>query len=325
MDTKKIFGYLVLSAFMILLFTPITSAPGASSTYPTKAVTFVVPFPPGGRTDITARVVAEYYKNYLGQPVVVVNKAGAGGVLGAKEVAMAIPDGYTLGFFSKSIVQLQYGVPTPADLKEYEYVGLINMDPSALAVSLKSGINSVKELVEYCKKNPGEFMVSITRGALADIDAEGFARAAGIKFRYMPFRGGAERKVALAGGHVDAGFDVPGSLKPLADGGKIKILGVGSEKRVSLYKEIPTLKEEGVDVILTSWHGIFAPKGTPADVLKILEIGLEKTAKDPGFIALMEKSYLGILYMNRAEFVKFLQKEDKEVKKLVEILGEIVY
>ena len=124
METRKSLVYWVM--FTLILVSSIsTSSLLASAKYPTKAVSFIVTFPPGGRTDLNARIVAEFLKNYLGQPLVVVNKPGASGVAGAKEVAMAAPDGYTLGFFSRSNLQSQYGVPTPANFKEYEYIALV--------------------------------------------------------------------------------------------------------------------------------------------------------------------------------------------------------
>src|SRR5207245_1171010 len=122
--------------------------------YPTKPVTFVVPFPAGGRTDVAARLIGQALERHLGAPVVVVNKAGAGGVLGAKDVSQARADGYTLGFFSTGAITAQYTVPTPIDLKDYELVAIVNSDPAAIAVAEGAAWKSIQDVVKYGRSNP---------------------------------------------------------------------------------------------------------------------------------------------------------------------------
>src|SRR6185295_8810087 len=123
--------------------------------YPSKAVNFIVPFPPGGRTDLTARAVGQFLKDELRQPVVIVNKPGASGVLGAREVSAAAPDGYTLGFFSTGFLTTQYTVPTPTDVRDYELVALINYDPAAIAASSARGWKTISQVLAAAKSRPG--------------------------------------------------------------------------------------------------------------------------------------------------------------------------
>jgi tripartite-type tricarboxylate transporter receptor subunit TctC len=196
---------------------------------------FIVPFPAGGRTDLTARIVAQHLERHLGAPALVVNKAGAGGVGGAKEVALARPDGYTLGFFSTGVVTAQYTVPTPTDLKDYEVVSVVNVDPAALAVQERSPWRTLADLVDYGKKNPGKIRIGMIPGASAQIFAGGFAKAAGIQVTNVPFKGDADGAVALAGGHIEAHVAVPVSYKALVEAKKVRILGVAAEVRSELY------------------------------------------------------------------------------------------
>lgn len=295
-----------------------------AQTFPVKTVTLIVPFPPGGRTDLTARAVADAMKDDLKQPVVVVNKPGASGVLGAKEVAGAAPDGYTLGLFSTGFLTTQYTVPTPTNARDYELVSLINYDPAAVAGSMAKGWTTLQKVIADGKAKPGSLRVGINPGNSAHIFAGAFARAAGLDVIYVPFKGGSERAAAIAGGHIDLDFDIVAPMKPLLDAGKLRVLGVAAEMRVDLYREIPTFREQGVDLVMHSWHGVFAPKGTPAPVIAALDASLERVARNPKFIAQMEKLLLGVRYMNRKDFAGFFADQDRQFKPLIQKLGLMV-
>ena len=308
---------------LFLLFLLAGSAAFAQS-YPSKPVTFVVPFPPGGRTDLTARAVGQFLKDELGQPVVIVNKPGASGVLGAKEVAGAAPDGYTLGFFSTGFLTTQYTVPTPTDVREYELVALVNSDPAAIAAAGVKGWKTIPEVLAAGKAKPGSLRVGINPGSSAHIFAAAFCQTAGLDVTYVPFKGGSERAAALAGGHIDLDFDIVAAMKPMRDAGKLRILGIANGNRMQLYPELATLREQGVDLVIHSWHGVFAPKGTPAPVLAVLEAALEKVSRNPQFVQQMETTLLGVRYMNRAEFIRFFRAQDAQFKLLIQKLGLMV-
>lgn len=292
-----------------------------AQTYPTKPVTFIVPFPAGGRTDLTARAVAQFLKSELGQPVVIVNKPGASGVLGAKEVAGSAPDGYTLGFFSTGFLTTQYTVPTPTNVREYELVSLVNYDPAAVAVSAVKGWKTLAEVISVGKAKPGALRVGINPGSSAHVFAAAFCNAAGLEAIYVPFKGGSERAAALAGGHIDLDFDIVAPMKPMRDAGKLRILGVAAERRVELYRDLPTLREQGIDLVIHSWHGVFAPKGTPTAVLAALDAALERVARNREFVDQMAALLLGVRYMNRTEFARFFAEQDEQFKPLIQKLG----
>lgn len=305
----------------LLFLAALAASSALAQTYPAKSVSFIVPFPPGGRTDLTARAVGQFLKDELGQPVVIVNKPGASGVLGAKEVAAASPDGYTLGFFSTGFLTTQYTVPTPTDVKDYELVALINFDPAAIAASAVKGWKTVSEVLAAGKSKPGSLRVGINPGSSAHIFAAAFCNAAGLEVIYVPFKGGSERAAALAGGHIDLDFDIVAAMKPMRDAGKLRILGIAAESRAPLYRDIATMREQGVDLVIHSWHGVFAPKGTPAPVLAVLEAGLDKVARNPQFVKQMDTTLLGVRYVNRAEFTRFFQAQDAQFKPLIQKLG----
>lgn len=299
----------------------LAAAPNLAHAYPTKPITLVAPYPAGGRTDLTARTVAQFLRAEVGQPVVVVNKPGASGVLGAKEVAAASPDGHTLGVFSTGFLTTQYTVQAPTSVKDYELVALVNMDPAAIAATSQRGWKTLAEVVDYGRKNPGKLRVGTNPGSSAHIFAAAFVRAAGLDVIYVPFRGGGERTTALAGGHIDVDLDIVAPLKPMADAGKVRILAVASEGRVALYRGIPTMREEGVDLVISSWHGVFAPRGTPAPVVAALSGALEKVSRNPQFVEQMGRILLGVRYMGQPEFARFFSQEDGVLKVLIEKLG----
>jgi putative tricarboxylic transport membrane protein len=289
--------------------------------YPSKAVSLVVPYPAGGRTDLTARAVAQFLKAELGQPVVVVNKPGASGVIGAKEVAGAPPDGYTLGLFSTGFLTAQYMVPTPTNVAEYEFVALVNMDPAAIAVSRSRQWETLKDLIKYGRDHPGVLRVGINAGSSAHIFAAAFMEKAKLDVIYVPFRGGGERSVALAGGHIDVDFDIVAPMRPLVESNKIRILAIASDKRVEEYPDIPTMAQSGVDLTISSWHGVFAPRGTSKDVVSRLSRALEHVCGNAEFIAHMRKLLLGVHYLDAKKFRDFFAENDRINLDLIRALG----
>lgn len=309
-----------LSSILVLVVLAVLPV-ASQAAYPEKAINLIVPFPPGGRTDLTARIVAQYLPKHLGQPAVVVNKAGAGGVLGAKEVAAAAPDGYTLGFFSTAVVTAQYTVPTPTNLGDYVAISVVNIDPMALAVKYDAPWKTLADLVAYARKNPDKLRIGMIPGASAQIFAGGVAKAASVKAVYVPFKGDADGVAALAGGHIDAHVAVPVSYKALSEAKKVRILGVGAANRTPLYKDIPTFRENGVDLVIGSFHIVFAPKGTPADVQAKLADALARTMKEPELQKQMSSASLGVAYMDQKQTAKYLTEQDEVYRRLIEDLG----
>ena len=307
----------VLAAALALLL-PIGASHAA---YPDKTINLMVPFPPGGRTDLTGRLVAQHLQKHLGQAVVVVNKPGAGGVIGAKEVAAASPNGYTLGMFSTAVVTAQYTVPTPTELKDYEAIAVVNVDPMALAVKADAPWKTLKDLVAHGRANPGKLRIGMIPGGSAQIFAVGFVNASGVKGPFVPFKGDSDGAAALAGGHIDVHVAVPASYKALAEANKVRILAIAAESRSDLYKNLPTFKENGVDFVIGSFHILFAPRGTPAEILRALEVATDKAMREPELMKQMRAADLGYANMNRTQTADFLKQQDAVYRKIIEDAG----
>jgi putative tricarboxylic transport membrane protein len=311
---------LVLAIVLASALAFMPSGAGAQE-YPAKAVSLVVPYPPGGRTDLAARTLAQFLKDELRVPIAVVNKPGASGVLGANEVASATPDGHTLGVFSTGFLTSLYTVPTPPNAGNYSPVSLFNMDPAAIAVNRERGWKSLGELVVHARQHPATLRVGINSGSSAHIFAAAFVDAAGIDIIYVPFRGGGERTVALAGGHIDIDFDIVAPMKPLLDAKKIAVLGVAADQRIPEYSDIPTMSEGGVDLNISSWHGVFAPRRTPPAVIGRLNEALAKVSANPQFVARMGDLLLRVRYLDTGGFQKFFAEQDRINVDLIRKLG----
>jgi tripartite-type tricarboxylate transporter receptor subunit TctC len=216
---------------------------------------------------------------------------------------------------------MQYTTTTPTRLKDYDPICIVSEDPSVLAVSIKSGWKNINDLIKYAQKNPGEVKMGITPGGASHLHAAAFVGAAKIDVTYVPFKGGGDKIVSVAGGHVDACMDVIGPLKALAEGGKIRLLGITSAERSPLSKEIPTIKEQGLDFVIGGFIGIAGPKGLPPQTMSILEKAFAKTVQDPEIKDRMEKVSMNLRYWNRKDFVAKVAKDDVVLKKLIKDLG----
>ena len=316
MQRKKL-----LLVFLLAISLSLT-VEGALAAYPERPITWVVTWPAGGRTDTVSRIFAPALEKILGQPVVVVNKPGAGGVVGAKEVAMAKPDGYTISLMSISMILTQYTVPTPTNLKDYVPVAQLLSSPGLLTVHSKAPWNGVKEFVDYAKANPGKINNGASGTGTSDhLFAAAFQKAAGIKLTHVPYAGDAPAVAALAGRHVDSNFAPMVAVKAFVDAGDMKVLGVASDQKRPLYPKVPTWKEQGVNTFISTFEGIYAPKGIPASIVSILEKALEKVVKNPEVISKIEKIGVELDFKGHNDFVKHVAEADKMLRELVEELG----
>lgn len=280
-----------------------------------------VPFPPGGRTDVIGRLVAQHLANHLGKPVLIVNKPGAGGTIGSKEVARSKPDGYMLGFFSSAVVSAQYIVPTAPALADFEVVSIVNADPAALAIQAAAPWKTLKDLVSHARQNPEKLRIGIVTGGTNEIFAAGFARAANVRMTTIPYKGDADGAVALAGGHIEVHVSVPVSYKSLIDAKKVRMLAVATDSSSSLYSGVPTFRENGVDLVIGAMHGVFVPKGTPPSVIAKIADALQKTMSAPELVKTMGEMGAGVEFSRGMEAREYLAKHDSTYKAIIEDLG----
>jgi tripartite-type tricarboxylate transporter receptor subunit TctC len=295
--------------------------PGSAANYPVKPLRIIVPFQAGGQTDLTGRTYAQFLPKYLGQPVVIENNPASGAVAGTLDVGKSKPDGYTLGLFADALLVSKYTLPIAPDYKDFEPVCQVLALPYVIAVSEKSGFKTLKEMVDFGKKNPKTLTVGINPGAGSHLYTAIMMNALGIDPNYIPAKSGAERRTALAGGHIQVSVDTMASFRSFVDAKKIFILAVTSNGRVDMYKDVPTFKELGSDVVIMSWEGIFAPKGTPKDVIKTLEAAFEKTAKDKELIETFRKNLEAPDFMNAEALNAFMVKQDAKIKATIDDLG----
>ncbi len=261
----------------------------AQDGYPARPVTLVVAYPAGGQNDITARVVTQPLGGYWGQPVLVDNRAGAGGAIGAQLVAKAAPDGYSLLLLAINhviLTALKSDLPYNLE-KDFAPVSLMAVFPIILVVNPSLPFKSVKELVAYAKTHPGELtFASSGAGGGGHLAAELFCAKTGVKMLHVPYKGDAPALTDLLGGQTSCMFCAASSVLPFIRSGKLRALGISTTRRSALLPEVPTIAEAGVPGYESnSWVGVVAPAGTPAAVVDKISANLRRSLDDPAIKA----------------------------------------
>ncbi len=311
---------------LVSLFSPFSF----SQAYPSRAVTMIVPFPPGGVADIVGRPLAAMMEKSLKQPVVIVNRTGAGGALGMREVAKAAPDGYTIlmGLSSISIFPVSERVngKQPAyELKDFAPIALVTADPTVLVVRADSPYKSVQDFVAAAKANPGKINYSSSGvyGTL-HVAMEIFANAAGIKLFHVPYGGGGPAVTALLGGQVEASAQGPAAAIGQIRAGKMRALAGWGTERLKLLPDLPTFKELGYqDVEFYIWSGVFAPAATPAPIVTRLRESVKAAATSDDFRNAMEKVSTPVHYLDAPEFANYWERDAKRLSAAVEKIGKV--
>ncbi len=291
--------------------------------YPTKPVSLMVAYPAGGSTDVGARILASIAEKELGQPIVVLNKAGAGGQVGWTEMARQKPDGYYIGFINLPALNTVILDPDrKATFDAEAFTPIINqvLDPGVIYVKPDSPYKNLKDLVDDAKRRPGEVKVGTT-GILGDdhLAILMLEEAAGVKFRIVHFDGDVPQATALLGGQIDVSFLNVGGLTPRVKAGQMRALAVMDRERSKFYPDVPTSVEQGYPtVISSSTRGIVGPKGLPEPVVKKLQVVFKKAMEDPEHIKNMDKAGLAIKIMIGDEYGEYIKSLHEKVKKLVE-------
>ncbi len=315
-----------IAAIIVFTLTALVTGASAQEPYPSRPISIVNPFPPGGIADLTARPLAASFERLLKQPVVVVNKAGAAGAVGAQFASVAKPDGYTLLIALVSIsstpeVDKLFGRPATYTRDQFVGIARLNADPPVLAVN--GPWKTLKELVDDAKKRPGEitFASSGPYGA-SHLPLEMFLQAAGLKMRHLPTTGGAPATTAVLGGHAQLWASPPALAAPHIEAGKMRALATWGATRLAAFPDVPTLKELGYDVEYYIWTGLFAPRGVPANVIQTLRDATRKAVEDPEFKSSMDKAKTPVSYQDADEFKAFWDRDAQRIAATIQFIGK---
>jgi tripartite-type tricarboxylate transporter receptor subunit TctC len=301
------------------------SEAAAQAKYPSRPIQLICPWAAGGGTDRIARMVAVLLEKELGQPVTVVNRTGGSGAVGHTAGATATPDGHTITIVTVELTMMHWMGLTPLTFREFTPVALINIDPAGVQVAANSEWKTLKQLLDWVKANPGKAKASGTgRGGSWDIARAGMLKAAGIPIDALPWvpsTGAATGLQELVAGGVQV---VTASLvegRPLIEAGKVRPLAHMADKRDPAFKDVPTLKELGINWTMGAWRGIAAPKGTPPEIVAILEKALAKVVRTKEYNDFMNAGPFGILWSPSAEFGKFMAEQDATMGVLMKEAG----
>ncbi len=318
----------VLAAAALALALPLVAV--AQEPYPSRPITLVAPFPPGGVADLTARPVAAAMEKVLKNPVAVVNKTGAAGAVGMQFVAASKPDGYTLLLALSSISIIPeadkiFGRPPAFTVDQFAPIALISADPTILVVRAESPWKTAREFLDDAGKRSGQISYSSSGiyGTL-HMAMELLSHAAGVKLRHIPTPGAGPALTALLGGHVDALASGPAVILPQIKAGKLRALAGWGDKRVAALPEVPTFKELGYpDAEFYIWAGLFAPKGTPEPVLAKLRDATRAAVGDADFRSAMDKMETPIAFKQGEDFQRFFDADARRLAEGVRKVGRV--
>jgi tripartite-type tricarboxylate transporter receptor subunit TctC len=311
-----------LKSWILLLAVIAFSSPTAGLTkFPDKPITYVICFNPGGESDITARIQQQPLEKILGVPIVIVYKKGGGGAVGWSELTRTNPDGYTIygTNLPHIIVQPLTRGNAGYETEQINNVYFFEFTPNILAVKKDSEIKSVKDFIEYAKKNPGISVGGSGQPSANSLGTEAFARIANLKLTYISFTGSGAAVPALLGGHVKALMTYTTMAANYPD--KIRALAVAANKRAKVLPDVPTFKELGFDYLEGAYRGMAVPPGTPPEVRKVLEQAFEKANYDPTVVKKMEDLGFIMEYYGEAKSKELVQKLTAYYKQLLMNLG----
>lgn len=315
---ELLIGAAAAGAGALTLMNPLNARAQA---YPDRPITFICPWPAGGTADQSMRALCQIASRVLGQSIAVENKAGASGMIGTKAMASARPDGYTIGQIPISVTRFsQLGTLQLDPLKDFTYLARTSGQTFGIAAPADSRFKSLQEVVAFAKANPGKLTYAHAGiGGATHVGMEEFALAAGVQFNHVPYKGGAEALQAVLGGHVDLLAD-SSSWAPHVEAGKLKLLATWGERRTARFKDTPTLRELGYNVVVDAPNGIGAPKGMDPAITQKLREAFRVAVASPEFKQVADKIDAPVLYLDGPDYEKYVasvyQKETVLIEKL---------
>jgi len=301
----------------------------AQEPFPSKPVTIVVPYPPGGQADLAARPLAHSLQQILKQPFVVLNRPGASGAVGNRAVAAATPDGYTILVTLVSIttipeVEKMFERPVSYTMDQFAPLARLVADPPVLVVGAQQPWKSLKELIDDAKKHPDDLVYSHSGlYGPSHLPMEMLLHEAGAKMRGLPAVGGGPSMQLVLGGSAAMWASPPAMAVPQVAANKMRPLASFGAQRHPAFPDVPTLKELGYQTEFYVWAGAFAPAATPAPILATLRDAMRKAAASPDFTGAMEKMKTPAAYLDAPEFQKFLERDSAMLRKAVQAIGKV--
>ena len=290
-----------------------------SQTYPAKPVRVIVPFPPGGTTDLIARIVQPKWQEFVGQPVLIENKGGAGGSIGAAEAAKAAPDGYTLLMvFDTHAVNHHLYKQAPDPFKTLEHLMLMVTSPSTLVAVQNFPPGNLREVVERARAEPGRVTYATAgAGSSNHLGALLLEQHAGIRMTHVPYKGGGPMIQALLGNQVDICLMSTPLILPQIQAGKVKAIAVGGRQRLAQLPSVPTLGETYPGFEQISWFGLLAPAGLPREVAARVHRDMARTLETPEVRQRLTERGFDVVVSSPVEFLRFVQAESEKLGKLI--------
>jgi tripartite-type tricarboxylate transporter receptor subunit TctC len=319
------FVHLAKAALLAALLSTAAVPHADAAEYPARPIKVIVPFSPGGSTDIVARALEKVAKEYFGQPFVIENKPGAGGILGWNEIVQARPDGYTIGIPNSGMIpQTLYGNARFDYATEMEAIAQVGEIPFVWVVKSDAPWANIEEFMAYAKANPHKIKYGITGvGNTAHLGPEALKLESKIEIDHVSFDGGGPLIAALLGGHIQAASNNPVDLKEHIKAGRVRVLAVFGDSRIDdpLLKDVPTFKEKGYNAVSTLWQGVGAPKGLPADVKKKLGDAFGAMLNTPEMRETIRNLGLVPVYLGPDDFAKKWLEDRERLRKVVTETG----
>jgi len=305
-----------MAAAFALLALPQTGA--AEPGYPQRPVEIVVPYAAGGGADVMARAFSAAAVKHFPQSFIVVNKPGAAGVIGWTDVINAKPDGYKLALTTVEVTFLNYLGLAKFGWDELVPIAKLNADPAVLVVRADAPFATLEQFLDAAKKSPGNIRIgNAGQGSMWHLSAVALADKAGATLNHIPYAGGNPALQSLLGGHIEAVIASAPEVAANVSAGKLRALGVMSEKRIKGFEQVPTMKERNFDLVLGTWRGLAVPKGTPPDVIATLKTVAAKTMQEPSLREVMEKqSFTTDTYEDQAAFQASMARESAYIKQI---------
>lgn len=299
--------------------------PASNQPYPNRPITYLVPWNPGGMTDLSARVLAAVLQEKLGQPVNVVNRTGGSGVVGHLTLSKSKPDGYTIGAVTVESTLMHWQGLTDLTVNDFTSLALLSNNAAAITVRADAPWNTLDELIAEIRANPGTLQASGTaKGGIWDLARIGFLQAIGQPESAMPWvpsQGAAPALQELVASGVDVVTAALAEVDALRQAGQVKVLGVMADERMEAFPDVPTLKEQGVDWSLGGWVSVGAPAGLPDEVSSTLAQAIAAAVKDTALTQAFDRSGFNLSYKNAADCRAFYETEDQRNGQLLEAAG----